>query len=828
MRLGARAPACALAAALLLACAALAVPAAAQLPKLPAPLAKSAEPAAKPAESEGGPAEPGAKPAEPEPDAAPAASAPATPAELHAKLAEQRAALAREIEDVKARQSAAVGDEAIALGSERTLLETLDGGLSQLDLVVRMSESLAESEGKAPPPPALAGLGAAPYGLTDLDALQDALDADAEKRARRAAAAEVVKSELESANADLQRLEEARRLAREALGAAAPGAELAARRRLRVAELESRRGEVRRDIVARTLENAKREGALLDRDEGLLREGLARVRGDLELRPEELEAALADVDAREGKLERELERAKAELAERQSRLGRAQATLDATPPPAASLAAEVAARRTETRIGGLRTTLLEDQLGRTKAERELWRDRYRVLSDELGRGELRELDKKLLRVRDGLESARRIWETGREEVRSDAREARERATKAAAEQSETATWREREARSFEDGVAAIDDHLADLSRSRRLLDRALGDLAERLEVKGLSGLYESVAAGADEVWDRELTSVDDRPITVGKVVVALSLIVLGYLAASFLSRIIGRVVRRRSKAAEGGVKAIESLAFYALVTLFFLFSLDYVNIPLTAFTLLGGALAVGIGFGSQALMGNFISGLILLTERPIQVGDVIEIDGIQGSVDRIGPRSTRIRTFDDVHLIVPNSAFLEKNVVNWTTSSNVARATVQLAVAYGCDTRDVTKILRRAMDDHGQVLEDPEPIVLLQDFGESALVFRATFCVRMRDVTQRGRIASDVRYRIDKLFREAGIAMAYPQRDVHLDATRALDVRLVSGGEGAPEGSTPEAAARAAGQAAEVPTAAAAGRSPGTTRGEIEGDDVGP
>jgi small-conductance mechanosensitive channel len=316
------------------------------------------------------------------------------------------------------------------------------------------------------------------------------------------------------------------------------------------------------------------------------------------------------------------------------------------------------------------------------------------------------------------------------------------------------------------------------------------------------------------------------------VVVAILLMLLGYVAAGVLARFLGRIVRRRSKVAEGGAKAIESLAFYALVTFVVLLSLDYVNIPLTAFTLLGGALAVGIGFGSQTIVSNFISGLILLTERPIQVGDIVEIDGTQGTVDRIGPRSTRIRTLDNIHLIVPNSTFLEKNVVNWTMSDNTVRSMVQVGVQYGSDTREVTKVLRRVMDEHGQILEEPEPIVLFHDFADSALVFRAFFWVQMRDVTQRGRIASDVRYRIDRLFAEAGIVMAYPQRDVHLDAARPLEVRLVER-----EAAAAAASARADGDArARAPEGAkrapSRARSPDddeeVVRGADEGDGVGP
>jgi small-conductance mechanosensitive channel len=146
-------------------------------------------------------------------------------------------------------------------------------------------------------------------------------------------------------------------------------------------------------------------------------------------------------------------------------------------------------------------------------------------------------------------------------------------------------------------------------------------------------------------------------------------------------------------------------------------------------------------------------------------------------VERIGPRSTRIKTFEGIHLIVPNSAFLEKSVVNLTLSDDVLRCMVEVGVAYGSDTREVERLIRKVLEEHERIVDDPTPLVLFHAFGDSALVFRALFWIR--DVTLRGVVASDVRFRIDECFREAGVVMAFPQRDVHLDTRGPLAVRLV-------------------------------------------------
>ena len=151
-------------------------------------------------------------------------------------------------------------------------------------------------------------------------------------------------------------------------------------------------------------------------------------------------------------------------------------------------------------------------------------------------------------------------------------------------------------------------------------------------------------------------------------------------------------------------------------------------------------------------------------------------------MERIGPRSTRIRTFESIHLIVPNSAFLEKTVINLTLSDDLVRGMVEVGVAYGSDTREVEKLLRRV---HGastrSCSRSRSPVVLLHDFGDSALVFRADVLDPRRAPAGPGRERRALPHRLE-LFREAGIVMAFPQRDVHLDAAAALPVRIVSGG----------------------------------------------
>jgi small-conductance mechanosensitive channel len=205
-----------------------------------------------------------------------------------------------------------------------------------------------------------------------------------------------------------------------------------------------------------------------------------------------------------------------------------------------------------------------------------------------------------------------------------------------------------------------------------------------------------------------------------------------------------------------------------------------VNIPLTLFTFLGGAIAIGIGFGAQNLINNFISGFIVMGEQPIKIGDLIEIEGTFAMVEEIGARCTRIRTGANVHILVPNSSFLEKNIINWTHSNKEIRAQLTVGVIYGSPIREVERLMLGVADEHKRVKKTPKPFVLFNDFGDNALIFDLYFWISLTRIMDRRIIESEIRFRIDELFREAGIVIAFPQRDVHLDTQKPLEFRMVT------------------------------------------------
>jgi potassium efflux system protein len=184
-------------------------------------------------------------------------------------------------------------------------------------------------------------------------------------------------------------------------------------------------------------------------------------------------------------------------------------------------------------------------------------------------------------------------------------------------------------------------------------------------------------------------------------------------------------------------------------------------------------MSLGLAFGLQEIFANFVSGLIILFERPVRVGDVVTIDAISGVVSRIRIRATTITDWDRKELIIPNKEFITGRVLNWTLTDPVNRVVVKVGVAYGADTAKVSEILLRLAQENPHVLKDPMPRVMLDSFGDSSLNFVLT-CF-LPNLENRGTVINDLHMAIDREFRQAGIDNAYPQREVHV---RSIDVPL--------------------------------------------------
>ncbi len=720
---------------------------------------------------------------------APAASSPAPGA-----LAARRAALTAEIAEVRQRLEAlspSSPDAAAALGSELDLLEQIDHAQARQMEALRRAGQLTEAEAElelkvaagassplADPPP---------YPLALADAVASALRGQAERRAKIQAAVGAAEKAILDTRRRLEAGESKRRLAKEAAARAGSTAEAAGRARsLRLAELESRLATARHELAEVELANLKSELALQKQSEEFAARTLRWIESNLQLDRDELQQRLAELEKREFDLRRAIDAAGLELASTERRFDAVQQRADATVRPGPELLAELEARRLARSVAQRRVALRNEQLQRLAAERALWQRRYDALAGTVPKAQLRTWEEEIRSSLEDLGRQRLLAEARLAELRGERVGARERA---AAARPDEARWIREQEQELAALVGLYEADLASLSERRAGAERTLGVIRDRVGTSSLSDRLSQAGERVVGVWRTELLAVDDRPITVGKIVTALLLFATGIVFSRVVSRALAGLLSRRFAMDEGAMAALQGLSFYVLLVLFFLFALRTVNIPLTAFTVLGGALAIGVGFGSQNIVNNFISGLILMVERPIKVGDIVEIEGVQGRVERIGPRSTRVRRFDNIHIIVPNSAFLERNVVNWTLSDDVIRTELTVGVAYGSPTREVQRLVRKVLGEHEVILKHPEPDVFFVDFGESSLNFRCFFWLRVRSPADRRRVESDVRYRIDDLFREHGITIAFPQRDVHFDADKPIAVRLLDSRAGEGEAS---------------------------------------
>jgi potassium-dependent mechanosensitive channel len=352
-------------------------------------------------------------------------------------------------------------------------------------------------------------------------------------------------------------------------------------------------------------------------------------------------------------------------------------------------------------------------------------------------------------------------------------------------------------------LASAYDARAEISRQTlhaidiadNLVDRWADEIRERRDGDGtrrLSYLAGSVLHAARELWNFELIAVEDtievegqtitgkRSVTVNKVVTAILIFVLGSWFSGWLLRKIQGLVIHRFGKDKSQVELIRKWAYSSVVILLAAIALLWVKIPFTVFAFLGGAIAIGAGFGMQTLLKNLISGLMLLIERPFKLGDLVEVAGMRGRVMDIGVRSSVVRSVDGIETLIPNSVFLEQNVTNWTYSSQKVRFSLVVNVAYGSDVRKTCDTLIEAALRHPDILREPPPSVLLNDFGNDALVFNLNFWLEMRTEIDSYAVRSDLRFMIEKALGDLGIVLAFPQRDVHLDTARPLQVEVVS------------------------------------------------
>lgn len=271
----------------------------------------------------------------------------------------------------------------------------------------------------------------------------------------------------------------------------------------------------------------------------------------------------------------------------------------------------------------------------------------------------------------------------------------------------------------------------------------------------------------------EVITFSEQPITLGELLMIPVFLVVGvFITKSTVKLITNRLTTKKTN--PNIIHLLQRVLYVIAIVIIVITILDLINVPLTAFAFLSGAVAIGFGFGAQNIINNFISGWILMWERPIRIGDFLEVEDAKGIVEQINTRSTRIRRVDGVHLLIPNSKLLENTVVNWTLVDKLVRTSVKVGVSYGSSAKKVAALIMQATVEEKEVLKEPKPLVTFEDFGDNSLVFEVTYWIHSNVEGGLRITRSNIRFRLDELFEEHNIIIAFPQRDVHLDGSITL------------------------------------------------------
>jgi len=280
-----------------------------------------------------------------------------------------------------------------------------------------------------------------------------------------------------------------------------------------------------------------------------------------------------------------------------------------------------------------------------------------------------------------------------------------------------------------------------------------------------------------DVFTRPFFHLGGVPITPALLVKLVIFLIVLSLLSKRARAFIGDKLLTHTSIDIGQRDALARLTSYVIFALGLMIGLESLGVNLSSLLVLGGAIGIGVGLGLQNIANNFVSGLILLIERPVKLGDRVEVGGTNGDVIRIAGRSTWVRTNDNVVIIIPNSEFVSNRVTNWTANDRQIRFRIPVGVSYGSDPDAVRDVLTRVALAHPDVLRNPPPEVRFMQFGDSSLNFELRAWT-IRQVQTPQILTSDLNFAIFRAFREHGIEIPFPQRDVHLKADSAQKTGL--------------------------------------------------
>jgi len=296
-----------------------------------------------------------------------------------------------------------------------------------------------------------------------------------------------------------------------------------------------------------------------------------------------------------------------------------------------------------------------------------------------------------------------------------------------------------------------------------------------------NSLFDSFSEGVKQFWNWPLFQIGTVPVTPIFLVKCAAFVTALAFVVRLSKKFLGERILAHTKIEVGQRYAIVRAFGYLIFLLGLTIGLESAGLNLRSLLVVGGALGIGIGFGLQNIVANFVAGLVILWEQPVKLGDVIEVSGTIGEVVKIGPRGTWVRTFDNEIIIVPNSEFTNNKVTNWTANDKTVRFSIPVGVACDSDLVGIRDLLEEIASRNPEVLSDPPPRAFLRAFGDSTMNFDLR--VSSQSVAQHPwKLQSDLMIDIARIFKERKIEMPFPQRDIHVRSDSSPFVAASSGG----------------------------------------------
>lgn len=735
---------------------------------------------------------------------APAAASPVTPAEppVEAKRAKNA-----ELLRVAQRRLDEAGSADAAAAEQVALYKTVETVLAQQEAVDEQINNLTarqqdlETQLQSPP----TADAEKSISFLEFDRLNDELSAE-ERRAKSAAAKlSAAKAALEAAQASFNDSEKARLRAQEALSVGREGENAAAlataadqavqASRLAGETVTLRKKEVQRDELGQQVQKLAQQ---------LIQQKVDRAAPRVTFAKADLEGQLHQIKKQEETLTTALQRAQNNLPKIQRQLSDARRQLDAatgdkTVPTEQLATAQRAYDKLDTEI-----QLLTQRLAHLNDSRLAWNRRYQLAtrdqSSEQTTGEAKPVDdvkswqtETKSKLSD-LSAESRSQINRMAELRGDLATVSKKADTAKDGPAELAPLIEAQRRHLEDTLRLHEANLVAIETSRRVHERLQSEVGRGLDALSPKQIARSAWDRAKAVWTYPFGEIEGQTIDVGRVVRGLITFIIGWIVARILATLIVHRLLKRFRLSKDASAAIKTLLFYGLLVVATLIALKVINIPLTAFTILGGALAIGVGFGSQAIFNNFLSGLIMLAERPVRIGERIVFGNYDGTVEEVGFRSTKVRTLTDHLVTIPNSNLINEPIENIGRRRTIRRI-IQVTITYDTPREKIVEavqVIRDVLDEPG-IREPIHPVigwdkfpprVFFNDYNAESLNIQVVYWFAPPEYWDYMEHCQKVNLRIYEEFERLGVDFAFPSRTLYLagDAKRELAVRLSSNG----------------------------------------------